>query len=163
MRNKVTGGVRALRSYSVGIVLITSIFGVFGLIVPAFSETTIKCEQYQEVFGFQIPVYATQLQDGALLNIKVTYRLTPEAIAKNYYPDFIPIRKDIEKFLSSYKNKGDFWEIINKNLVEFLLEKYPQMGSLVISINVSPTPKEPMPRFSQVSSTRPASCPLISY
>lgn len=150
----------ALRFCSIAIVLIT---GVLGLTAPAFSETTIKCEQYQEVFGFQIPMYATQIQDGTILNIKVAYRLTPEAIAKNKYPNFIPIEKDIEKFLSNYKNKGDFWEIVNKNLVNHLFERYPQMASLVIEINVNPTPKINLPRFSQVSITRPESCPLISY
>ncbi|MEO3705093.1 hypothetical protein [Trichormus azollae] len=47
--------------------------------------------------------------------------MTPEVIAQNTYPDFVPIRKDkdkdkdIEQFFLNYPNEGDFWEILNKN------------------------------------------------
>lgn len=127
---------------------------------PSLSQTVTKCEQHQEIFTFQVPNYTIQHQGGAILNIKVAYRLTPEAIAQNAYPDFVPIRKDIDKFLVNYPNEGDFWEIVNKKLVQFLLDKYPQMSSLSIEIGVLPTPKEPFPRSSIVHSTRPQSCPL---
>jgi hypothetical protein len=128
--------------------------------LPALSQTVTKCEQHEEIFTFQVPNYPIQHQGGAILNIKVAYRLTPEAIAQNTYPDFIPIRKDIDQFLVNYPNDGDFWEIVNKKLVQFLLDKYPQMSSLNIEMGVLPTPNEPFPRSSIVHSTRPQSCPL---
>ncbi|MCE2699383.1 MAG: hypothetical protein PX483_19115 [Nostocales cyanobacterium LE14-WE4] len=131
---------------------------------PALSQTNTKCEQHQEIFTFQVPNYAIKFhQGGAILNIKVAYRLTPEAISQNAYPDFVPIRKDIDKFLTNYPNDGDFWEIINKKLVQFLLDKYPQMASLSVELGVFPTPGEPFPRSSIVYSTRPQSCPLSFY
>jgi hypothetical protein len=130
--------------------------------LPSLVQTATNCEQHQETFGFQIPTYATAHQGGAILNIKVLYRLTPDAIAKNDYPDFVPIRKDIDKFFVNYPNSTDYWEIINKKLVQYLLDKYPQMSSLLLEINVMPTPKEPFPRSSTIRSTRSQSCPLMS-
>jgi hypothetical protein len=129
-------------------------------VAPSLAQTIAKCEQQQEVFGFQVPNYTTKHQGGAILNIKVAYRLTPEAIADNTYPNFIPIRKDIDKFLVNYPNEGDFWEVVNKKLVKMLLDKYPQMSSLKLEMGVQPTPSEPFPRSSIVQSTRPQSCPL---
>jgi hypothetical protein len=43
--------------------------------------------------------------------------MTPEVIAQNTYPDFVPIRKDkdIDQFFVNYPNEGDLWEILNKN------------------------------------------------
>jgi hypothetical protein len=110
---------------------------------PSSSQTLPRCQQHQEIFTFQVPNYPIQHQGGAILNIQVAYRLTPEAIAQNTYPDLVPIRKEIDKFLANYPNEEDFWEIVNKKLVQFLLDKYPQMSSLRIEIGVLPTPQEP--------------------
>lgn len=127
---------------------------------PAISQTVAKCEQHQEIFTFQVANYPIQHQGGAILNVNVAYRMTPEAIAQNAYPDFVPIKKDMEKFFVNYPNEIDFWEILNKKLVEMLLDKYPQMSSLRVEIDVTPTVQEPVHRSSIVNSTRPQSCPL---
>ena len=132
-------------------------------ILPSLSQTQTsqqQCEQQEEIFTFQVPTYAIQHQGGAILNIKVAYRLTPEAIAQKDYPDFVPIRKDIDKFLVNYPNETDYWEIVNRNLVKYLLDKYPQMSSLSLEMGVMPTPQEPFARSSIIKSTRPQSCQL---
>ena len=133
-------------------------FNLFPL--PALSQTNPRCEQHEEIFTFQVPTYAIQHQGGAILNLKVAYRLTPEAIAEKDYPDFIPIRKDIDQFFINYPNETDYWEIVNRNLVQFILGKYPQISSLSIELSVMPTPQEAFARSSIVKSTRPQSCPL---
>lgn len=102
------------------------------------AQSISQCDRQQEIFTFQIPNYA-DAQNGAVLNIKVAYRLTPEAIAKNDYPDFIPIRKEVITYLTNYPNNADFWEIVNKNLAKRLLDKYPQISSLSIELEVMPT------------------------
>jgi hypothetical protein len=109
------------------------------------------------MFGFQIPTYATQHDGAPIINIKVTYRYLPNAIAKNDYPDFVPIRKDIETFIANYPNHTDFWEIVNKKLVQFILDKYPQLSSLMVRIDI---PNQTFPRFSVIRSTRPQACPV---
>jgi hypothetical protein len=133
---------------------------------PAMGETASspvlpQCNLHQEIFSFQIPTYAIQHMNGAILNIKIAYRLTPEAITKNDYPDFMPIIKEIDNYLINYPNESDYWEIVNKNLVKHLLNKYPQISSLNTELAVMPTPKAPFSRSSTVRSTRPQGCPII--
>ena len=128
--------------------------------LPALSQILTQCEQNQEIFAFQVPNYAIQHQGGAILNLKVAYRVTPEAIAQNDYPDFIPIRKDIDNFLVNYPNEKDYWEIVNKKLVKFTLDKYPQIASLKIEMGVFPTPNEPFSRSSIVTITKPQNCAI---
>lgn len=129
--------------------------------LPSFAQTATQCQQNQEIFKFQVPTYAMEHQSGAVLNLKVAYRFTPTAINNNDYPDFVPIRKEIDKFLVNYPNETDYWEIINKKLVHQLLDEYPQMSALQVEINVMPTPQEPFARSSIVNITRPQGCPLI--
>ena len=123
----------------------------------SLSAIPINCDQQEEVFGFQIPSYTTQHEGAPIINIKVSYRYMPNAIIKNDYPDFVLIRKDIETFIANYPNHTDFWEIVNKKLVQFILNKYPQLSSLMVKIDV---PNQAFPRFSVIRSTRPQACPL---
>ena len=132
---------------------------VFSLGSPLISLSAIptNCDQQEEVFGFQIPTYATEHEGAPIINIQVTYRYMPEAIAKNDYPNFVPIKKDIETFIANYPNHTDFWEIVNKKLVQFILDKYPQLSSLMIKVDV---PNQTFPRFSIIRSTRSQACSL---
>ena len=68
---------------------------VFSLGSPLISLSAIptNCDQQEEVFGFQIPTYATEHEGAPIINIQVTYRYMPEAIAKNDYPNFVPNQK----------------------------------------------------------------------
>ncbi|MBW4493410.1 MAG: hypothetical protein KME26_10065 [Oscillatoria princeps RMCB-10] len=137
--------------------------GLTGFTLPALAQTPPNCDLQEEIFTFDLSTYATALQGGAILNIKVAYRLTNEAVAKQAYPDFVPIRKDIDNFLVNYPAKKDYWEIVNRKLVQFILDKYPQMSSLRIEMDVMPTPKWPFRRSSIVQTTRPQSCQISSY
>ena len=144
---------RKLLIASTALIISSNIFTL-----PSFSQTNPQCEQQEEDFTFEVPTYAIQHQGGAILNIKVAYRLTPEAITQKAYPDFVPIRKEIDRFFVNYQNETDYWEIVNRNLVQFILDKYPQMSSLRIQLGVMPTPNAPFPRSSIVRSTRPKMC-----
>jgi hypothetical protein len=133
---------------------------------PAIAETpatqiSSQCSFHQETFAFQVPTYAIQHMGGAILNIKLAYRLAPDAIAKNDYPDFMPITKEIDRYLTRYPNETDYWEIVNKNLVQHLLSTYPQMSSLNLELGVMPTPKASFSRVSTVRHTRPQGCPIV--
>lgn len=124
----------------------------------SLAQTAPECDRQQEIFAFQLPNYATLHQGGAILNVRVVWRLTPEAIAKNDYPDFIPIKKEIDSYLANYPKNNDYWEIVNKKLVKRLFDKYAQMDSLSIHLEVMPTSNAPYPRSSIVRSTRPQGC-----
>ncbi|HQR36128.1 MAG TPA: hypothetical protein PLK30_25615 [Blastocatellia bacterium] len=87
------------------------------------------------------------------LNIKLSYQYNTN-IADNQYPDFIPIRKDVDKFLTEYPNEMTFWEIVNKQLTAMILEKYPALASVTCEIQVTPSPKYPFTRGSIVTRRR---------
>jgi hypothetical protein len=144
---------------------ISSIFiiSVSGLTLPTLAQNAPNCAMQEEIFTFDLSTYATAHQGGAILNIKVAYRLTNEAVAKQDYPDFVPIRKDIDNYLVNYHAENDYWEIVNRKLVQFILDKYPQMSSLRVEMDVMPTPKWPFRRSSIVQSTRPQSCQISTY
>ncbi len=130
------------------------------LCYPVVAQTLSECDRQQEIFTFQVPNYGILHQGGAILNIKVAYRLTPEVSAENHYPNYIPIKKEIGNYLTNYPNNNDYWEIVNKNLVKRLLDKYPQMSSLSIELGVMPTANKPF-RSSIVRITRPQGCAIV--
>jgi hypothetical protein len=60
-----------------------------------------------------------------VLDLEVSYRYK-NGIGKSKlmnYPDFVPIYKFIDNFFVNYPNETDYWEILNKRLVESLLTK----------------------------------------
>ncbi|MBW4493411.1 MAG: hypothetical protein KME26_10070 [Oscillatoria princeps RMCB-10] len=134
-----------------------------GLSGPTLAQTAPTCEQQEEIVAFEMPTYGTKIQGGSVLNIKVAYRITPEALAQEDYPDFVPVRQDIDTFLVNYPKVNEYWEIVNKKLVQFIFDKYPQMSSLRVEMDVMPTQRLPYRRDSIVQSTRPQSCQIATY
>lgn len=87
------------------------------------------------------------------LNIKVRYRYVV-GLPDSAYPDFRPILKDIENYLTGYPNETDYWEIVNKRLTLMVLTKYPAVSSITAEIAVSPSGREPYERSSTVTRNR---------
>ncbi|NES86276.1 MAG: hypothetical protein F6K10_35650 [Moorea sp. SIO2B7] len=120
-----------------------------------------ECNLHQESFGFEFSDYPIEHQGWALLNISVKYRLkNTREINPDIYPDFVPIAKRIEQFLVEYPNETDYWEVVNRNLAQMLLNEYSDLTSIRIYINVNHTLNERYTRHSEITLTRPGSCPL---
>ncbi len=114
-----------------------------------------------EEFYFLMNDYKMEHQTEVnTLNIRVRYRYTRN-IAATQYPDFIPIRLDVDKFLTGYPNEMTFWEIVNKELTTMLLEKYPALSEVTCEIQITPSPKYQFTRGSLVSQSRGASGMLV--
>lgn len=78
---------------------------------------------FDQSFSFAIPDYGLDHQNGAIVDIMVDLDFK-ENIALNdpfEYPEFVSIVNFIKNYLVNYPNEGDFWEILNKNLVTALL------------------------------------------
>jgi hypothetical protein len=78
-----------------------------------------------EGWSFKFDNYAIEHQGKAVLDVEVSYRYK-NRIGKSKlmnYPDFVPIYKFIDNFFVNYPNETDYWEILNKKLVESLLTK----------------------------------------
>lgn len=133
-------------------------------VVPQSTQTLMDCERNEESFGFELKDFPIIHQNQALLNLSVKFRFIPEVADDiSLYPDFVPMAEDIQSFLESYPNETDYWEILTKNLVNFLMDKYTSIASLRLKVDVNPTtPRARYERYSVVTVTRPGQCPLIA-
>lgn len=131
------------------------------LVALPVSAQTLSCDALEELFGFTVENYAVNYQHGSMINIDITYRLiTTAAINVDDYPDSVPIAETVEQFIKNYPKKADYWEIINKKLVNLLLEDYPQMSGVTSHITVLNNQTLPFNReFSIVTMNRPGYCP----
>jgi len=106
-----------------------------------------------EKWAFNFKDYTIDHQGLNTLNIKVDYGLKP-GITQNEYPDFVPIYQSIDNFLVNYPNETDFWEIVNKNLTEKVLDENPVLTDISIQLEVLPTDRLPYDRTSTVFRSR---------
>jgi hypothetical protein len=77
----------------------------------------------RESWSFSIEDYAIQHQGIHVIDMMVNYDYRPGLGATNplEYPDFVPVAGFMTDFLVDYPNERDFWEILNRKLVEALL------------------------------------------
>ncbi len=107
-----------------------------------------------EEFSFQIKDFKMDHQTQTNnLNISISYRYIAN-IQKPDYPDFRWLAKDVEKLLSNYPNKDDYWEIVNKQITSMLLNKYRGLTSVTCEIKVDPSSLIPYTRTSRVTRSR---------
>lgn len=107
-----------------------------------------------EEFSFQIKDFRMDHQTQTNnLNISISYRYTAN-IQKSQYPDFRWLAKDVETLLSNYPDKGDYWEIVNKQITSLLLNKYPAIRTVTSELKVDPSNLIPYTRSSRVTRAR---------
>ena len=93
-----------------------------------------------EEFSFLIKDFRIEHQ-GETNNLNITVQYSYRVNISDYeYPDFRPVAKDIEMFLTNYPNEKDYWEILNKKITLLLLDKYPLITKVTCQIQVSPSP-----------------------
>jgi hypothetical protein len=84
------------------------------------------------------------------LSVSFRYRNSLEVL-----PDFRIFEREIAGFLASYPNKVDYWEIVNRKLVQRLLELHPNLEELAITIAVRANDSIGFERASTVAMRRP--------
>lgn len=117
------------------------------------SPATIFNQPNPERWTFSLPNYTIEHQGINNLNINVEYTYK-DGITYSEYPDFVPISQSVDRFLVNYPNETDFWEIINKNLTQKLLDENPAMQSVTVDIDVLPSVALPYQRSSIVTRDR---------
>jgi len=111
--------------------------------------------QLKEDGNFYLKDYAINHQGLNKINIDIGYQYKPE-ITPNEYPDFRQIYNSIYNFLTNYPNETDFWEIVNKNLTQNILNENPAFAVIDININVFPSQNLPYNRTSKFTRTQPS-------
>jgi archaellin len=133
-----------------------------------------------ESWSFDFMNYAIKHQGDAVIDLKVSYDYIDGIGRKDplEYPEFTQIYNYIDKFLVNYPNETDFWEIVNKNLVNDLLTKpipttfgfdynlAKVVDSLTVEIDVKPGSSGiPIARSSKVTGLprpQPATIPPVA-
>jgi hypothetical protein len=110
----------------------------------------------REGFAFYFKDFKLEHQ-GELhtLNITVRYDYV-SGIADKDYPDYVPMAKLVEDFLVKYPNENTYWEIVNKQLTQRLLDEYPALAEVTVELQVSPSKRFHLVRASTVTRTRPS-------
>lgn len=117
-------------------------------------------EPLRREWGFLIEQYPIHHQGGNRLNI--TLRCTPkvsdfdrsssrEDLSGTESPDSSTIYRQITDFLSHYPNEQDYWERVNRNLTEVILQEYPMLASVTANLEVMPTRQAPYTRSTTVT------------
>lgn len=108
----------------------------------------------REEFSFKLKDFKVEHQaETNTLNILVQFTYKT-GIKEGEYPNFIPMAKDVEQFLTNYPNERTYWEIVNKELTKLVLDKYPALSSITCEIEVAPSRLHPYTRASRVSRQR---------
>lgn len=83
----------------------------------------VSLQSPDERFAFAIPDYGLDHQTGAIVDILVDLDFKQDVGASDpyAYPEFVSIVNFIKQYLVGYPNETDFWEILNRNLVNELL------------------------------------------
>ncbi|MDJ0688297.1 MAG: hypothetical protein QNJ41_07295, partial [Xenococcaceae cyanobacterium MO_188.B32] len=88
-------------------------------------RSTAVANQLEESWSFSFEDYAIEHQGNSVIDLTVSYDYV-DGIGTNdpfEYPEFIQIYNFIDDYLVNYPNENDFWEILNKNLVDTLLSE----------------------------------------
>ena len=113
-----------------------------------------------EGFVFYIQDFKFQHQSELNnLNIKFQYTYRP-GIRTSQYPDFQLILNDVKAFLQNYPDEEAYWEILNKDAVAMVLQRYPVLSSVTSELQVSPSAMIPFLRASVATRQRPSRSPL---
>lgn len=114
---------------------------------PVNSEVT----SIEKHWNFEIAHYRMQHHNG-LQTLNITVDCTSDKA--NLAPSLLSIYSEISHFLRNYPNEDDYWEIINRELSETLLQDYPELSSVSIMIEVLPTERLPYTRASMINQSR---------
>jgi hypothetical protein len=150
-----------ITSTSVAVLLTSAALPTFSQSVqhnqPSFHLADIPAKStldLVEQYGFQIKNYPLDYQGlKNVLDIDVTYQYM-KGITKPQYPDVVAIKKDLEKYMQSYPDKMQYWEILNKDATKMLIDKYPSISSVTIKLQIYPNEPLNFPRTSTVTRTR---------
>jgi RTX calcium-binding nonapeptide repeat (4 copies) len=118
-----------------------------------------------ESWSFSMDAYPVVHQGVHILDVEVSYDYRPGLGADNpfEYPNFLPVQDYVDAFFLNYPNETDFWEIVNRKLVESLLtDPIPtpygsdywlaeMVDNVTVSITVYPDERIPFFRTSTVT------------
>ena len=87
------------------------------------------------------------------------YDLKGHEVAANTYPYFQSVRQDIIRYIQEYSDKKDFYELFGTNICHFVLEKYPQIRRIKLTIEIPAYKEIDVDRSEEIEVTREQATP----
>jgi hypothetical protein len=88
--------------------------------------------------------YSVHHQGHNLLNIMVSCDYTNRSQVD--LPDASTVYHEIVQFLNHYPDNADYWEVVNRNLIEHIHQNHPALSSITVSLEVLANQTEPYTR-----------------
>ncbi len=109
---------------------------------------------YSESYNIKITHFSATLDSMKRdIDISATWSFKSNPTPNDYIDSNLVI-SEIKKYLTEYKNKSDFWEVVNKNLTTHMIERFASLRSMTIKIDVPPTKAEPYEHYTLVEAKR---------
>lgn len=108
-------------------------------IIPYHRKSiVVGCGKFycSEGFGFKLDTQETIQNElkNAVLEVTYTYK---EGIQPNEYPDFLWLGDAIDAYLKEHWGEGSRWDLVKPVLTAYLLEKFPMVEQVEITLNAN--------------------------
>lgn len=104
-------------------------------------------------WSFLVEKYLVHHQGLNTLNIAVNCTYKTSLARSASLPDSSTIYRQITEFLDHYSSPNDYWEVVNRNLTQHILQQNPALSSVTVKLEVLANQEEPYTRSTIVTGT----------
>lgn len=121
------------------------------LCVSSLSYADVKL---LETYSIKIEKLNVNLDSGKhVIDVIAAWTFKENPDPSDYIDSNIVI-SDIKKFLAEYPNKSDFWEVVNHNLTKHMIEKFKNLRSMSIKLDVLVSKTDHYEHYTLVEASR---------
>jgi hypothetical protein len=122
--------------------------------VNVLAQSAPRRDTVREGFAFYFQNFKLEHQ-GETHTLQITVRYDyVSGVAEKDYPDYVPMAQLVENFLTDYPNENTYWEIVNKQLTQRLLDEYATLAWVTCEMQVAPSRRFKLGRTSFVTRER---------
>lgn len=87
------------------------------------------------------------------IDIYITWNFKTNPTPDDYIDSNLVVNT-VKTFLKEYPNKSDFWEVVNHKLTSHMIDKFKQVKSFSIKLDVPATKMDPYHHYTLVEASR---------
>lgn len=110
--------------------------------------------EFTETYGFTLNNYGLEYQgQKQVIDLDISY-IYRQNLAIADYPDVVAVKKTVEDYMQNYPDKNRYWELLNKDIAQLLINTYPAFASVTSKLHIYPSPHETFARTTVVTEKR---------